>query len=61
MAVLGASLGLRSRRRSPLRRSIVGSLGNFDVVNDNQEMEGFEIQLEDVDVADFPRVLGSAA
>src|SRR3977135_616064 len=39
--------------------TIVGSLANFDTVNDTEdEKEGFEIQLEGLDPEDVTRVFG---
>jgi len=41
--------------------TIVGSLANFDVVNDTEsEKEGFEIQLENVQIRDVTRVFGQS-
>jgi MBG domain-containing protein len=42
--------------------TIIGSLANFDVVNDTEgEKEGFEIQLEGINSADITRVFGQSA
>jgi MBG domain-containing protein len=57
---LGASLlAVPASARAQTAPTIVGSLANFDVVNDTEgEKEGFEIQLEGLEPADITRVFG---
>ena len=64
-AVLGAALCLgvlaTPRAAQAQNATIVGSLANFDAVNDTQhEAEGFEIQIEDIRSTDITRVFGQA-
>ena len=60
LALLAAPVASQAQQTSKAT-TIVGSLANFDVVNDNPEdMDGFEIQLESVDVADITRVFGQS-
>jgi hypothetical protein len=52
MAILSATALIAI---SPANAQIIGSLGNFDCINDTGETaEGFEIEVEDVSPADIP-------
>ena len=64
-AVIAAALGTGLLALpAPLQAqspTIVGSLANFDVVNETEgEKEGFEIQLEGVEAVDITRVFGQS-
>ncbi|MCP5145141.1 MAG: PEP-CTERM sorting domain-containing protein [Gammaproteobacteria bacterium] len=58
--VLGAALGLGVLALPAVSSaSIVGSLGNFDVINDTGETaHGFEIELEDLYLSDIRDIFG---
>lgn len=60
--VLGFTLlALPAPAQAQSAPTIVGSLANFDVVNDTEgEKEGFEIQLEGLEPRDITRVFGQA-
>lgn len=54
LLLVGAALGVLTFGAA--HGQAVGSLGNFDVVNDTgQTAEGFEIEIEDIQVADLTR------
>ena len=54
-------LGAPIRARAQAAPTIVGSLANFDVVNETEgEKEGFEIQLEGLEPNDITRVFGQS-
>ena len=54
-------LGAPIRARAQTAPTIVGSLANFDVVNETEgEKEGFEIQLEGLEPNDITRVFGQS-
>jgi hypothetical protein len=58
MGVLAASRASEAQLANP---TIVGSLSNFDVRNEMQyEAEGFEIQLEGIEINDITRVFGES-
>ena len=60
LAVAGL-LGAPMRARAQTAPTIVGSLANFDAVNDTEgEKEGFEIQLEGLEPQDITRVFGQS-
>ena len=58
---IGALLAAPRASRAQTTPTIVGSLANFDAVNDTEgEKHGFEIQLEGLQVNDISRVFGQA-
>jgi hypothetical protein len=61
-AALGAALlAVPAASQAQTAPTIVGSLANFDAVNDTEsEKEGFEIQLEGIEPNDVTRVFGQS-
>src|SRR4051812_24592455 len=60
-ALTAAFFAAPIRSQAQTAPTIVGSLANFDVVNETEgEKEGFEIQLEGLEPQDITRVFGQA-
>src|SRR3954471_21068338 len=61
VTALAALLAMPKGSHAQTAPTIVGSLANFDAVNDTEgEKEGFEIQLEGLEPQDITRVFGQA-
>src|SRR4051794_31108983 len=61
VTALAALLAIPNASHAQSAPTIVGSLANFDAVNDSEgEKEGFEIQLEGIEPRDITRVFGQS-